>query len=147
MKAPPKSPQATPETEEFERPAGLTCPECGGALRQAGGGAVSQYRCHIGHRFAPEEVLDGQFEEVDRALGVALRVLNERIELCRQMAENARAGGRSMGVTHWRRLQNEAEEQLHVLQQFLMRAPSRATAEDGNSNRQSADAVPERSRA
>ena len=71
-------------------------------------------------------------EEVDHALGVAVRVLNERIELCRHMSENARTGGRTMGVTHWERLKKEAQEEFQVLQQFLDRAPLRAIAENGD---------------
>jgi two-component system, chemotaxis family, protein-glutamate methylesterase/glutaminase len=110
--------------DELERPLALTCPECGGALREAGSTAVKEYRCHIGHRFAPEEVLTGQNEEVEHALGVAMRVLNERVELCRQMGENARNGGRTMGVKHWQRLLGEAEQQLEVLQRFLARQPA-----------------------
>src|SRR5262249_38545431 len=124
MKASPVSRHASPHLEELERPSALTCPECGGALREVDGTAVKEYRCHIGHRFAPNEVLDGQIEEVDHALGVAVRVLNERIELCRHMAENARLGGRTMGVAHWRRLQSEAQDQLQVLHQFLARSPT-----------------------
>jgi two-component system, chemotaxis family, protein-glutamate methylesterase/glutaminase len=123
--------QASAPMEEVERPTALTCPECGGALREVDATAVKQYRCHIGHHFAPNEVLDGQIEEVDHAPGVAVRVLNERIELCRHMAENAREGGRTMGVEHWDRLQSEAQEQLRVLQQFLAHPPSRAAEENG----------------
>ena len=37
-----------------------------------------------------------------------------------------------MGVAHWDRLQNDAEAQLHVLQQFLGRAPGHAFEEPGN---------------
>jgi len=126
MKAPPVT---STNIDELERPAALTCPECGGALREVTGTAAKQYRCHTGHSFGAEEVLDGQTEEVDYALGVALRVLNERIELCRQMAEHARAGRRSLGITHWNRLRSEAEEQLRVLQQFLARPAARAILE------------------
>ena len=82
---------------QLERPIALTCPECGGALRETGGTAIKEYRCHTGHRFGPKEVLDGQIEEVEHAFGVAERVLNERVELCRHMAADARAGGRAMG--------------------------------------------------
>jgi two-component system chemotaxis response regulator CheB len=126
MKDPPISRQTSTELDELERPVALTCPECGGALREVEGTAVKQYRCHTGHGFGAEEVLDGQIEEVDHALGVALRVLNERIELCRRMTEDARAGGRSLGLAHWERLKHEAEEQFCVLQQFLARSPARA---------------------
>ena len=129
MKARPAASQASTQMDERERPVAFTCPECGGALRETGGGAVKQYRCHIGHRFAAEEVLTGQLEAVDHAVGVAVRVLNERIELCRHMAENARLGGRTMGIDHWRRLEKEAEEELAVLQRFLTRRPAASALE------------------
>ena len=45
------------------------------------------------------------------------------------MAEHARAGRRSLGITHWNRLRSEAEEQLRVLQQFLARPAARAILE------------------
>jgi len=131
-RAPAAARQRNPDMDQLERPIALTCPECGGALRETGGAAVKEYRCHTGHRFGPKEVLDGQIEEVEHAFGVAERVLNERLELCRHMAENARAAGRAMGVAHWDRLQKEAEEQLSVLRQFLARRPSHAIEEHGH---------------
>jgi two-component system, chemotaxis family, protein-glutamate methylesterase/glutaminase len=131
-RAPAATRQRSPDMDQLERPIALTCPECGGALRESGGTAIKEYRCHTGHRFGPKEVLDGQIEEVEHAFGVAERVLNERVELCRHMAGDARAGGRAMGVTHWDRLQKEAEEQLHVVRQFLARAPGHAIEEQGN---------------
>jgi hypothetical protein len=42
------------------------------------------------------------------------------------MTEDARAGGRLLGLAHWERLKHEAEEQFCVLQQFLARSPARA---------------------
>ena len=115
--------------DERERPIALTCPECGGALREDTGNGVKHYRCHIGHHFAAEEVLTGQLQAVDHAVGVAVRVLNERVELCRHMADNARAGGRKMGVDHWKRLEKEAEDELTVLQRFLNRQPIPSASE------------------
>ena len=82
---------------QFERPMALTCPECGGAMRRTGNGPVKEFRCHTGHRFGATEVADGQSSAVEQALVVAVRVLNERAELCRQMMDNARAAGRDWG--------------------------------------------------
>lgn len=115
--------ETSSEMEERERPIALTCPECGGSLREDSSNGMKQYRCHIGHRLAPEEVLSGQLEAVDHAIEVAIRVLNERVELCRHMAENARSAGRRMGADHWRRLQKDAEGELAVLQRFIKREP------------------------
>ena len=116
--------------DKIERPSALTCPECGGALREVEGAAVKQYRCHVGHRFGAEEVLAGQDGEVERALVVAMRVLNERIELCRRMAENARAGGRTLSIEHWNGLRAEAEEQFAVVRRVLDRQPVQRSADN-----------------
>ena len=108
--------------DQFERPVALTCPECGGALRRIDG-KLPEFRCHTGHHFGAIEIADGQGSALEEALGVAVRVLNERAELCRQMKESASAGGRRLGVRYWERLTNEAEEQLEILVRFLERQP------------------------
>ncbi len=58
-----------------------------------------------------------------------MRVLNERVELCREMMESARVAGRDLGVGYWDRLKNEADEQLQVLVRFLERQPPPMEAE------------------
>ena len=108
--------------DRFERPVALTCPECGGALRRTDG-KPPEFRCHTGHNFGVTEIADGQGSALEEALVVAVRVLNERAELCRQMKESAREGGRRLGVAYWERLMNEAEEQLEILVRFLERQP------------------------
>jgi len=127
--APTTTAETSAEMDERERPIALTCPECGGAMREDNSNGVQQYRCHLGHRFSPEEVATGQLEAIDHAVGVAARVLNERIGLCRHMAENARAAGRTLGVEHWQRLEKEAEDELVVLQRFFSRQPIMPTPE------------------
>lgn len=122
---------AKSKMDELERPVAFTCPECGGALRETGSLAVKQYRCHIGHQFGPDEIAAGQRGRVEEAVELAARLLNERIELCRQMSDNARANGRSFGVAHWTQLRREAEQQLAVLRRFLAEAPIAAVAEHG----------------
>ena len=76
--------------DQFERPVALTCPECGGSMRHTGNGPTAEFRCHTGHYFGVGEVAEGQRSALEEALVVAVRVLNERVELCRQMRESAR---------------------------------------------------------
>ena len=109
--------------DQMERPVALTCPDCGGAMRRTDNGPVVEFHCHTGHRFGVDEVADGQRSALEEALVVAVRVLNERVELCRQMMESARAAGRGMGVAYWERLRGETGEQLDVLARFLERQP------------------------
>jgi len=106
-------------TEMPERPLTLTCPECGGALRKVENAPTSQYRCHIGHVFDGSELLPAQTEMVEKALHTAERVLNERVELLRRMAEDARASGRQRGVRYWERKQKEAQSQADAIRRVL----------------------------
>ena len=45
-------------TAEFtlHRPVAVTCPDCGGALRRKELGALTQFECHIGHRYTAEVI-------------------------------------------------------------------------------------------
>ncbi|MBV8777069.1 MAG: chemotaxis protein CheB [Alphaproteobacteria bacterium] len=104
---------------DMDTPIALTCPECGGAVREIPGTGVLAYRCHTGHRFSADELLVHQLDDVERAIMVAIRVLSERTALCRRMIGEAKAAGRSHGVAYWTRLKAEADEQLTVLQTFL----------------------------
>ena len=63
--------------------------------------------------------MPAQFGLLEKALDTAQRVLNERIELARQMAEDARSAGRSYGVQYWERVRAEAEQQVDAIRRVL----------------------------
>jgi two-component system chemotaxis response regulator CheB len=100
-------------------PAPFTCPECGGAVREIPGAGLLSYRCHTGHRFSADELLVHQRDDVEHAIMVAIRVLQERVALCRRMVADAQHGGRSQGVAYWHRLVCETEVQLTALRPFF----------------------------
>lgn len=76
------------------RPSRFTCPECHGALWEIEDGDLLRYRCHVGHAFTSDVVLQSQGEEVDRLLDTLLRAHRERAALVGRMAENERRQGR-----------------------------------------------------
>jgi len=78
---------------KLDKPVALTCPECGGALESETNGTLLQFRCHIGHVLTAETMLAAQFDVMEAKLAACLVALKERVELCRQMSENARAQG------------------------------------------------------
>jgi len=78
------------------RPSVFTCPECHGTLWEADEARVLRFRCRVGHIYSAESMLAAQTDEVDRALWVALRTLEERAALAHRLAERGR--GRSQ---HW----------------------------------------------
>ncbi|HET9395454.1 MAG TPA: chemotaxis protein CheB [Nitrospiraceae bacterium] len=119
------SPEEQPMTSEFtlDRPTAVTCPDCGGALAQTGLGTLTQFKCHIGHVYTTEVMLAAQFHALEQSIERALRSLNERAELCRQMAEKSRSAGSSQTtqLEAWEAAQREALEQAEPLRALLTR--------------------------
>ena len=87
-------------------PSGFTCPECHGALWEFGEGSIKSYRCRTGHEFSFESLVAIQSEHVERALWVALRALEEKAAMLRNMS--TKSGGRG-GAARARRLTGQAE--------------------------------------
>lgn len=79
---------------ELADPSPLTCPECQGVLSEVRGERPLRYRCQIGHAHTAEE-LASRTSEVDEAMRIALRVMEERVTLVSRMAEDARVTGRT----------------------------------------------------
>jgi two-component system chemotaxis response regulator CheB len=75
-------------------PVALSCPQCGGVLSTMQGTSSLRFRCQVGHAFTAEVVAKEQENAVDEALRVALRIVEERAELVRRMAEDGRKAGR-----------------------------------------------------
>ena len=82
-----------PDGYVLDKPFSLSCPECGGVLRPEHRAGIRQFRCHIGHVLSAETVLVAQFVVFEKRLAGAMAMLNERAELCQQMAEDARNQG------------------------------------------------------
>jgi two-component system chemotaxis response regulator CheB len=108
---------------ELERPVAFTCPECGGALKPNPQRGLGEYGCHIGHRFGAMELLEAQFDGVEKGVNVAIRMLNDQAEFARQMIEGARTAPLDNGLVYWERLQAQAEEQIESLRRFLEERP------------------------
>jgi len=80
--------------EGFADPSALTCPDCHGVLSEVRSKGPLRYRCQIGHAYSAETLM-ANIGEIDEALRVAMRVMEERLTLVERMAEDARATGRA----------------------------------------------------
>lgn len=103
-----------------QHPVAVTCPDCGGALRETETGSLAQYTCHIGHVYTADVMLAAQFVALERAIEAAMRALGERAELCRQMAERA-DGQKGDGGESWTAAMHEALEQVTPLRTLVVR--------------------------
>ena len=67
-----------------------TCPDCHGVLVQIEEGSHVRFRCHTGHAFSTMTLLAEINESIDNGLWDAIRALEERLLLLRQVAQLAR---------------------------------------------------------
>lgn len=80
---------------EVAKPSPLTCPHCHGVLSELKAAGPLRYRCQTGHAFTAETALASQEDQVDDALLIALRVMEERVTLVSRMAQEARRNDRT----------------------------------------------------
>jgi two-component system chemotaxis response regulator CheB len=73
-------------------PSVFSCPECGGSLWEIQEGSLPRYRCHVGHGYSAESLVEEQSNGLEAALWTGLRALEDKAELCRRMADRARRG-------------------------------------------------------
>jgi two-component system, chemotaxis family, protein-glutamate methylesterase/glutaminase len=97
------------DSEALGPPSGYTCPDCNGSLMTV---SDDNYRCRVGHAWSADALLRARDDEVEGALWVALRSLQEKAKLSRRLAERVGSGGL---FDRYTRLAEEAENALTVL--------------------------------
>jgi two-component system, chemotaxis family, protein-glutamate methylesterase/glutaminase len=84
--APVPSPAAAPAGWDWS---GVSCPECGGPLRQENGAVPVRFECPAGHAWSPESLIAAQASGIERALWAAVLRLEERARLNHVLSETA----------------------------------------------------------
>lgn len=101
------------ETGKLGPPSEFTCPDCNGALVVVSDG---NYRCQVGHAWTADALLRARDEEVEGALRVAVRSLQEKAGLSRRLADRVAPGILGQRYTA---LAEEAEHAISILGQRL----------------------------
>ncbi len=81
---------------------GVTCPECGGPLRQQDASVPVRFECQAGHAWSPESLLAAQAAGTERALWAAVLRLEERSRLHQLLAETAERQGYPISASGFR---------------------------------------------
>jgi two-component system chemotaxis response regulator CheB len=89
------------------RPSGFSCPDCNGVLWEIHDGELVRYRCRVGHAWSAESLLGEQAEQLDSALWMALRGLEEKAALARTLGNRAQERNNPHSA---KRFEEQAEE-------------------------------------
>lgn len=106
----------TEEVAQLGQPAPLTCPDCGGSLWEVAHGSVLRFRCHTGHSFTAEALVESAQHALEETLWVALRMMEERKNLLSSLAshgEGSRAQQQAERV-------EDMKQHINRLREFLL---------------------------
>ncbi|OBH61486.1 chemotaxis protein CheB [Mycobacterium sp. E2479] len=101
------------DTEKLGAPSGYICPDCNGSLVSVSAG---NFRCQVGHAWTAEALLGARDSEIEGAMWVAVRSLQEKARLARDMADRA---GTGLLVRRYTAIADEAERALALLSDRL----------------------------
>ena len=110
---------AEPDIVTPGQPSRISCPDCGGVLNQIEVADEVRFRCQVGHAFTPIGLAAAQSDELERALGIAVRTHRDRVRLFGQMNESARARSLPHAQKRWTDAAQEAEQLIKVLEEAM----------------------------
>lgn len=113
------------EGSERGAPAEIVCPTCEGVLTEAQPGVFQHFRCHVGHTFTLERLVQEQGEEMERVMWAAVRALEESAALARRICAHENGELR-------KRFEEKARTHAHYadyIRQLLLRGHMLAPAD------------------
>jgi two-component system, chemotaxis family, protein-glutamate methylesterase/glutaminase len=102
-------------------PSPFTCPECGGVVWEEREGDLVRYRCHVGHSYLAESMLEQQSSAIESALWTALRILEERAAFLAHLADRQRERGNDFSARGFERRAADVQERARVLREAVAR--------------------------
>jgi two-component system chemotaxis response regulator CheB len=103
-----------------------TCPECHGVLVRIREGSIVRFRCHTGHAFSLQTLLVDTDKAIDDSLWNAIRAIEERALILREMQELAVADGHNAVAEGLAREATDAEQRAQRIRDLVVVAPAAA---------------------
>jgi two-component system chemotaxis response regulator CheB len=100
----------------------FTCPDCGGVLFEQTESGLTRFRCSVGHVFSIESLADGQAQQLEGALWTAVRALEDRGELLRQMSARAMEGGHHRSAASFAEQADDADNRASLVREAIEQA-------------------------
>jgi len=108
------------------RPSPYTCPDCFGGLWEIGGAKPRRFRCHTGHAYTLRTLQEAQSGGTDTALWNALRGLEEKEMLLREVAGQYLQEGNAVEAARLEVLAHSVSGNAALLRELLERDDSPA---------------------
>lgn len=99
------------------------CPDCGGVLWQIDEDELVQFRCHVGHAYQGETLLQEQADLLETALWTAVRIFKERHLLAQQLAEQETRRGETVAAARFQEQSDQAASYGELIQQYILSNP------------------------
>ena len=97
----------------------FTCPDCGGVLFNMNEGKISRYRCHTGHAYNVDDLENQQNKNLENALWVSLRMIEERRKLLAQLSEKNLKKGFRLSAANYQAKIDELQTHSDALRKIL----------------------------
>ncbi len=111
-------------TEEHPgTPSGIGYPECGGVLWELPEKEDLRFRCRIGHAYSPESLMLAHGEGLEAALWVALRTLQEQVDISTRLAARAAEWQRDTARQRYEERAAVAAKRAQTVQRLLEDGP------------------------
>jgi two-component system chemotaxis response regulator CheB len=97
----------------------FSCPDCGGAIWEIKNNDESRYRCHVGHAYTEQGLLSNMGTSAEAALWTALRIIEERRNLLKKIADKEKQNGLRKLAGHYSKQIEELGNQIQLLKNSL----------------------------
>ncbi|HEX8545334.1 MAG TPA: chemotaxis protein CheB [Cytophagaceae bacterium] len=107
------------DVNKIGKKAPYICPDCGGGLWEVDNAGLKHYRCHVGHTFSEAGLLRNHQENLENALWVCLRMMEERRTMLFNMAETEKSKARVSTASSFKEKADEMESHIQTIRQVL----------------------------
>lgn len=108
-----------PKMDELGERSAIGCPECGGPMWKINGKNRDRYRCHIGHSLDKRSLMDGQNEQIEKTLRVAVRTLEEKMQVQEKLLKSGNGSTKNSGNILQERV-NETKSHIDRLRNLIL---------------------------
>ena len=95
----------------------FTCPDCHGVLARQVGSGILRFRCHTGHAFTAQTLLDSLCEQVELRRADSVRALDESVMLLNHIGRHLEKDGRGDIAQRYFERARATDEQAAPLRQ------------------------------